>query len=170
MPDDSGQSIIEVATGVSPGQDLAFQISGTGTIPEPGAASDADGAPEESGTPAAAQGRPGGGLGNPEGTPDPLYKYRWAILGGLGVVLAIGGVLVVRRSGKPAVISESKASLPAGRERGAVLLDALKEELFQLEMDRQQGRLTPEQYASAKAALDQTLQRAAARLQPAGKA
>ncbi|MGB8011632.1 MAG: hypothetical protein WCF68_08465, partial [Terriglobales bacterium] len=42
----------------------------------------------------------------------------------------------------------------------AMLLEALKEELFQLEVERKQGKITPEDYEKAKAALDQTLDRA----------
>ncbi len=44
-----------------------------------------------------------------------------------------------------------------------LLLEALKEELFQLEIEHQQGKLSPEEYAKARAALEQTLQRALAR-------
>ena len=43
------------------------------------------------------------------------------------------------------------------------MLAALKEELFQLEVERQQGKLSPEEYDSARAALEQTLKRALAR-------
>ena len=49
------------------------------------------------------------------------------------------------------------------RDRNALLLEAMKEELFQLEIDRQQGKITPEEYAKAKAALDETIKRALAR-------
>jgi len=48
-------------------------------------------------------------------------------------------------------------------ERNALLLEAMKEELFQLEIDRQQGKISPEEYAKAKAALDETIKRALAR-------
>ena len=41
-----------------------------------------------------------------------------------------------------------------------MLLDALKEELFQLEVERRQGQISQSEYESAKAALDQTLDRA----------
>jgi hypothetical protein len=44
-----------------------------------------------------------------------------------------------------------------------LLLTALKEELFELEVERQQGKLSPEEYGKARAALEQTLQRALAR-------
>jgi hypothetical protein len=42
----------------------------------------------------------------------------------------------------------------------SMLLEALKEELFQLEVERQQGRISHQEYEAAKSALDQTLQRA----------
>ena len=47
--------------------------------------------------------------------------------------------------------------------RSAMLLEGLKEEMFQLEVERQQGRISDAEYQSAKSALDQTLQRALAR-------
>ncbi len=53
-------------------------------------------------------------------------------------------------------------SAPA-RDRNALLLEAMKEELFQLEIDRQQGKLAPEEYSKAKAAIDETIKRALAR-------
>jgi hypothetical protein len=36
----------------------------------------------------------------------------------------------------------------------------LKEEMFQLEVEKKQGKIAPEEYERAKAALDQTLDRA----------
>ena len=51
----------------------------------------------------------------------------------------------------PAVSSGSSAS---------VLMLAMKEELFQLEIDRHQAVISAEEYKSTKAALDQTLARA----------
>jgi hypothetical protein len=44
-----------------------------------------------------------------------------------------------------------------------MLLEGLKEELFQLEVERQQGRISDSEYQKMKSALDQTLQRALAR-------
>ena len=159
MADDSGQSTIQVATGVKPGQDLSFRISGTGVL--------ADTAPAGEGEQQATgrDTRPGGGLGTPEGTPDPLHKYRWGILGGLAALLVIGGVYVASRSKATPARAAVAAQPPASAEpaRSSVLLDALKEELFQLEVDRQQNRISGEEYEKAKTALDQTLQRALAR-------
>jgi len=50
------------------------------------------------------------------------------------------------------------ATLPS--DHSSILLLALKEELFQLEIERRQGKLTAEEYEKAKTALDQTLDRA----------
>jgi hypothetical protein len=40
------------------------------------------------------------------------------------------------------------------------LLEGLKDELFDLEVEHKQGRITQQEYEKTKAALDQTLQRA----------
>ena len=79
----------------------------------------------------------------------------------------VGAFWVTSRPGShPAEAGE----LPAGvsprspaRESGSPLLDALKEELFQLEMDHHQGKLTQAEYDQARAALDVTMKRAASR-------
>jgi hypothetical protein len=49
---------------------------------------------------------------------------------------------------------------PAKPRPSSVLLEALKEELFELEVERKQGHISPEEYEKAKSALDQTLERA----------
>ena len=49
---------------------------------------------------------------------------------------------------------------PAAPARSGLLLEALKEELFQLEVEHKQGRISQPEYEKAKAALDQTLERA----------
>jgi hypothetical protein len=58
-------------------------------------------------------------------------------------------------------ISANAVSAP----RSAMLLEALKEELFQLEIEKKQGKITPEEYEKLRAALDQTLDRALKRQQ-----
>jgi len=127
---------------------------------------------------------PGGGLGTPEGTPDPLHKYRWAILAGCLVLLAAGGGWVATRSQSaaqrtaaaavavplaPAIKAQTVARAVAAEPiqvpvpRSGMLLEGLKEEIFQLEVERQQGRISEEDYLKTKSALDQTLQRALSR-------
>jgi hypothetical protein len=49
---------------------------------------------------------------------------------------------------------------PASLSSSSMLLEGLKEELFQLEVERQQGRISEAEYQQTKSALDQTLQRA----------
>jgi hypothetical protein len=174
---------VQVASGAKEGQILAFKITGEGTLQSrnenAGAPSESDGAPGQSAS-AQPESRPGGGLGPPIDAPDPLQKYRWWILGGFAAVLVIGGVYVASRQqsasrsaarGKrPAVddqesdfpLPESPASPPQQPRRSStsMLLEGLKEELFQLEVERNQGQISREEYEKAKSALDQTLDRA----------
>ena len=134
--------------------------------------------------------RPGGGLGPPSDAPDPLQNFRWWILGAFGLVLVGGGVYVTLRNKNVAAGGNSgtvvhtystptpMASVPQSTSSRAVvaapavvapvavstsagaLMQAMKEELFQLEIERHQGTVSPEEYQSTKAALDQTLARA----------
>ena len=53
-----------------------------------------------------------------------------------------------------------RSKSPATRPHSSMLLEALKEELFELEVERKQGHLSQEEYEKAKSALDQTLERA----------
>jgi hypothetical protein len=70
-------------------------------------------------------------------------------------VVAVGGVGA--RGGRR---REGRAQGGAAGSTSSMLLQGLKEELFQLEVEHQQGRISQEEYESAKSALDQTLQRA----------
>ena len=165
MPGENGAEV-RVSSSIKPGDKLAFTISGTGQIQETEEAS----AGRSGGAQAAQRGRPGGGLGAPEETPDPLHQYRWFILGGLGVLLAVGAFWVTSRPGSHAADTALEAGEPSGvpprspaRPSGDSLLAALKEELFQLEMDRHQGKITQAEYDQARAALDVTMKRAASR-------
>jgi len=137
--------------------------------------------------PAANDNRPGGGLGAPVDAPDPLHDYRAYILGAFALVLVMGGAYIVSKSNArphPATAGASSVGMMAGdssmaaevtdhrapaaaqRDRNTLLLEAMKEELFQLEVDRQQGKVSSEEYAKAKAALDETIKRALARNRP----
>jgi hypothetical protein len=59
------------------------------------------------------------------------------------------------RAAAPAAVEER----PAGRS-SSKLLEALKDELFDLEVEHKQGRISQQEYEKTKAALDQTLQHA----------
>jgi len=159
QPPELPDAIAEVVSNPTPGQKLSFEISGEGMLQDQSqnASNQPSGAPS-AGT---ADNRPGGGLGRPIEAPDPLEKsaigqggavsYRVITLFGLGTLLFAGAVWTMRRSG---------AAHPAPAAAGSTLLDALKEELFQLEIEHKLGQISDQDYASAKAALDQTLARA----------
>jgi 5-hydroxyisourate hydrolase-like protein (transthyretin family) len=168
MADDTGQSSMEVATKVTPDKDLAFHISGTGVLPDTQDQQGSGGQQAAGMGAAPVAGRPGGGLGNPEGTPDPLSQYRYPLLALCIGALALGGFwTVANRKGsapaQPAPAAPTVAVADGASPKPSLLLHALKEELFQLEMERQQGKISESDYAAAKAALDQTLARAVAR-------
>jgi hypothetical protein len=57
----------------------------------------------------------------------------------------------------PAVVDPAPKLVNASSSK---LLEALKEELFELEVERKQGRLSQEEYDKARSALDHTLERA----------
>jgi hypothetical protein len=166
MESEAGEGDVQVASSVKPGQDLSFRISGTGSFPSNAEAT-------QSAPPDARDSRPGGGLGPPIDAPDALAKYRWMILGALAVVLAGGAYISVTRGPKPVAVAEGVAKTSpvaplshptsSAATRGTALLEAVKDELFQLEIERQQGIITQQDYEKQKHALDQTLQRALAR-------
>jgi hypothetical protein len=161
-------AIVQVASNTSVGQPLDFSVSGTGTLAEGG--DDSAGAPSPvGGATTGRDSRPGGGLGPPIDAPDPLEKYRWYILGGFGLVLAAGAIFVLGRSKTTVpqfaasdieVVDLPITAKPAAADRSTLLLDALKEELFELEVEHKQGKISQSDYEKAKAALDQTLERA----------
>ncbi|MBT9329686.1 carboxypeptidase regulatory-like domain-containing protein [Acidipila sp. 4G-K13] len=181
-----------LARGVKAGQTLAFTVSGTGSQPreEQGAegaqnaqAAAGEGGPAPSSS-AAQDTRPGGGLGTPIDTPDPLQKYKWWILSGLAIVLVIAAAFFLRA--KPEQATEAAVPLPSpltptpvpsgfyepgqASPNGAhavagssALLAALKDELFMLESERLEGKLDSSEYAELKAAFEVVLRRALSR-------
>ena len=167
MPDKD--SDVHVLTGVEPDQQVAFKIAGTGVITrteeQGGADGQGGGGPAEGGT--AADNRPGGGIGAPIDAPDPLYNYHWPILIGLGMVLTFGAFYTLHRPqiapAFPAAHGVAARKNGGRAEPGSLLLEAMKEELFQLEIDKAEGRISNSEYDKAKTALDQTIKRALAR-------
>jgi hypothetical protein len=205
-----------LATKVNPGTPIAFTVSGTGQMPREQQNPQADqgqggmGMPAAGGQdqgaqaggaeqPAAQSGGPGGGLGTPIDTPDPLQKYKWWILSGVVLALAIAAAFMLRAKPDPTLAAAThepspltptlppgvkatdvraqrlaSASVPtpaAAPTNGASqivsgtsgTLAALKEELFQLETERLEGKITDAEYAEHKSALEILLKRALAR-------
>jgi hypothetical protein len=164
-----------VARNAAPSQALDFTLSGTGQLPrDTQAAASSSGPGQPAGGPessSAADTRPGGGLGtpiDPSGNDDPWAKYKWWILGGLGLAMAAGaGIMLKGTPAKPAFAGASPAMTPTGANAA---LAALKEELFAVETDRLQGRMTDAEYAEQKAALEVVLRRALLRSEPTSDA
>ncbi|HMD20851.1 MAG TPA: hypothetical protein VKH40_11040, partial [Alloacidobacterium sp.] len=163
-----------LARSVSPSQPMAFTVSGSGSMPRESqaqGASDAAGttaAGPEAGQPSAANDtRPGGGLGNPIDTPDPLNKYKWWILSGLALVLAVAAAFLLRARPEASVSAQppvASTPLPSvAPQSSGDLMAALKDELFALETERLEGKLSEEEYAEQKAALEIVLRRALSR-------
>jgi hypothetical protein len=188
-----------LAKNVPAAQPVEFTVSGSGSMPREAqagegssaqagsvsAASEQPASPEAGSAAAASDTRPGGGLGNPIDTPDPLTKYRWWILGSLSLVLAAAAAFFLRSPapsvagaavGAPAATPFAAATAgtfanagglpPASNAHsnaptsGSALLAALKEELFAVETERLQGTLGEEDYAQLKGALETVLRRA----------
>jgi len=202
-----------LANNVPPETSVAFTVSGTGSMPREqqnpqggenqgmgqggqgmGMPTTDQGAQGGQDQPAAQSGGPGGGVAGavPIGTPDPLQKYKWYLLSGLGLALVIAAAFTLRakpgQAMAPAAPEPSpltptlppgvKATAyraqtaPAAATNGAPqkagttsgTLAALKEELFQLETERLEGKISDAEYAEHKAALEVLLKRALARV------
>lgn len=170
--DESGMTVF-VAKNLSPGKQMKFSVSGEGTMPGETAQGGGAGASQDTA-------RPGGGLGAPIDAPDPLSNSHWYILTIFVVVLAGAGYLLFRMhrgtvsapAGGPAAAPSRSSSrqmqgYASGSSRtgsvsignGSHVLEALKEELFQLETDRVQGKLTAQEYESSRAGLETLMRR-----------
>jgi len=164
-------AVVQVASNTTVGQPLAFSIAGTGVMTNGSGGAGRGGEAQANGAMAQdGDSRPGGGLGPPIEAPDPLEKYRWPLLGGFALILVAGAIYMAKRPQSAAVPdfattdieapTTTPASKAAATPRPGLLLEALKEELFELEMEHKQGKISQQDYDKAKAALDQTLERA----------
>jgi hypothetical protein len=144
-----------VAKSAVPGTPQEFTVSGTGSIPREDQGAQGG---QEAGGPGS---QPGGGMANPINTPDPLSKYKWWILSGLALLLAAAAAFMLRKPATGAGFDGGTAqALASPAARNAALLNALKEEIFELESDKIGGKITAAEYAELKAALDTVLKRA----------
>jgi hypothetical protein len=130
--------------------------------------------------------RPGGGIGVPIDTPDPLSKYKWWILAALALLLAAAAAFLLRRQSAltadaprlgaeapldsrafpPAdrttapVSSYSAQSYASPQNANAVLLNVLRDELFAIESEKISGTITAAEYTEVKTGLEAVLKRA----------
>jgi hypothetical protein len=152
-----------VARNALPGKALEFTVSGSGSLPR-------DDQSGQSGQPASGMGsqeagspgaQPGGGIGNPINTPDPLSKYKGWILGGLALLMVVTAAFLLRKPAAVAALDAGAAqAIAPPADKNAALLNVLKEELFALESEKIAGTLAPDEYAKVKAALETILKRA----------
>ena len=161
-----------VAHNAQPSMPLSFTISGTGTLPadkddQSSAAPNAG--PMQGGSggvmPETQNTNPGRGLQNPldpDNERNPLGKYQWWILGGLVIVLAIGAGVLLRKPAAAAALPDSNPTPQplTTAKRHDILLQAHKEELFSLETDHLQNRISEAEYLQQKSALETVLRRA----------
>ena len=153
-----------VSRNALPGKALEFTVSGSGSMPreDQGAqGSQATGAPGS---------QPGGGIGNPIGTPDPLTKYKWWILAGFALLLVAAAAFLLRKQTALTGATLSAQSAASGAttslhsaapaSRNTALLGILKDELFTLESEKASGTISPGEYAEVKAGREAVLKRA----------
>lgn len=200
-----------LAANVNPGMTVGYTVSGTGSMPreaqnaQGGNAQGAQGMGGDQGSqdqPAVQQGVPGGGLAPPSDTPDPLQKYKWWILSGVGLALVVVAAFMLRAkpglqpAGGAPEPSALMPTVPPGMKATALraelaahappqhkapparpgahaapatdssMLAAIKEELFALETERLEGKISEADYAQSKSALEVVLRRALGRQAP----
>jgi hypothetical protein len=178
---------VQVASGAKLGQSLAFKISGEGTLQ---ARDEAAGAPSAGGAAANESRPGGGLGPPIDAPPPLQKYQWWILGGFAVALASGGVFVASRQQAARRAALRAKAPAALGhdtedeyeevevfsaRQTGAngrsaraaasastssMLLEGLKEELFQLEVEHKQGRISQQEYETAKSALDQTLQRA----------
>jgi hypothetical protein len=176
-----------VAKNIRAGEAMRFTISGEGQMPrnaqgpQGGTVTSAGMGDATTGDSSSPSNAPGGGIGSPIDTPDPLTKYKWWILGGLALLLAAGATFLLRKQNSlpepthshpsedafesnpvhaSAPIARPAQNYPTPPKTGdAFLLNVLKEELFAIEKEKLSGALSQEEYAHVKVGLEALLKR-----------
>jgi hypothetical protein len=179
---------VEVASNAEPGKSLAFKLSGEGVLAPPADENGQGGQPQAANRPGGGLGPPidappplrqyqwwilGGFaaaliLGGifiasrqqsanrtARGKAKPLATYEEDEIYEPAPVAAA-------RESRPVRPAVQAAAAPSAAPvtRSSMLLEGLKDELFELEVEHKQGQISQQEYEKTKAALDQTLQRA----------
>jgi hypothetical protein len=167
--DVSGMTVF-MAQNVPAGKELKFSVSGEGTTPDK----------SQNGA-AAAQGQTGTPPAGVAEAPDTSSNSRWYIVTLFVVILAGAGYWLFRlqrrqprlaapesaRLGQSAksrhreVSDTARSSAPRAKNTAlsGSVEDAIKEELFQLESDRLQGKVSQQEYETTKAGLEIMMRR-----------
>lgn len=157
-----------VRKGVAPGTVVPFTVSGEGELPreaQAGGGSNTPGdvpngggnTPGTTGSVTANDTRPGGGLGPPIDTPDPLHRYKGWLLGALGALLLGGAWWLMRSAPAPSGTAREP------EETSRALRPALERALLALEREHALGIMPEPEYLHTRAALQGALHRALAR-------
>lgn len=160
--DEAGMTVF-VAKSISTGKQLKFKVSGEGSAPKQA---------QESNPPSGAAPSGSGMGGAPASTEAPGYMSLY--MASTAVIIIVGGAFLALRKRKTGATAHASPGAPAPAAAGAnrksgeqvaanpsspIMLDVLKEELFQLEADRLQGKISQQEYEKAKAGLDMLMRR-----------
>jgi hypothetical protein len=170
---EQGMSIYERPS-VTVGTPLSISLSGT--APPMSAAGGADGG----GAPGRAENVQGGDAPQIQAVPGRLDAFKWPLLGAFAIFFALFAFLLARKpvavpvteaaEQAPAAKSPAQRNLSAAPAAGAngdsmaaldrntaSSLDALKDQLFRLELRRQAGTISDEEYSRERAKAEQVL-------------
>jgi LPXTG-motif cell wall-anchored protein len=157
-PDEAGMAVY-FAKNVPAHEQVRFSVTGEGAAPREAQAGEATGEP--------AQAAPAGQTGSSS-------SAIWYVLAGM-IIIVIGGAFWLWR--RSAAVANPRASGAAAASAGKTqagrlrrpspeaapaqdgMLEALKDELFQLETDRLNGKVSDEDYEKSKAGLDALMRR-----------
>lgn len=152
--DEAGLAVFFVKN-VAAHEQMRFSVAGEGVAPREAAGGEPVPAPSASTSPA--------DTGNARSSP------LWYVLGGMIIIVAGGGFWLWRRAAgsSPEKSRSTKRQAKAKRFAGVAsaddshetMLNALKDELFQLERDRLDGKLSAEEYQKSKAGLEALIRR-----------
>jgi hypothetical protein len=176
---EQGMNIYERA-GVTAGTAVLVSLSGTAP-PPPAAASSGD----SSGAPGRAENVQGGesSAATIQSVPGRLDEYKWWLVGGFCVLFALATILLWRKPIAVTVVGPESSSPESGAksqpertnavksaraatngdslaslDRATIAsLDALKDQLFRLELRRQAGTISDEEYSRERAKAEQVL-------------
>jgi hypothetical protein len=139
-------------------------------------------AADAGGAPGRAENVQGGeSAGTIQSVPGRLDALKWPLVGGFCILFVLAAILLARKPVAIAVPSETVAASPANGQVASPLeksyaaastngdalasldrasstsLDALKDQLFRLELRRQAGTISEEEYAGERAKAEQVL-------------
>jgi hypothetical protein len=149
---------------------LTLNVSG---VPAPQSADASSG--QAQGTPEPGNSRQGGP--QVDAAPSRLNDFKWYLFGGLGAMFAMGAILLTRKQvvlppaaddddadvsappARPSNVSPAALANAAAAVSAQVTasLDSLKDSIFRLELRRQAGTISEEDYAREKLKLDKLL-------------